>query len=241
MPCLLIKDKGLVKTVKFKDGTYVGDPINATHIFNEEWVDEIVFLDITATKNVRHISTDLISRISDECFMPLTVGGGIRNCFEIQELLRAGAEKVAINTAAIENPSIVDEASRAFGSQSIVVSLDAKRRKDGQYFVYTRSGTTATGMDPVDVAKRMEDLGAGEILINSIDRDGTWTGYDLELIRSVSTRVTIPVVACGGARDLDDLDGPSISGTRQLWPQEACLSFTARGMRFSSTSRPRMK
>ena len=206
MPCLLIKDKGLVKTVQFKDGRYVGDPINATYIFNEEWVDEIVFLDITATKNNRHISTDLISKISDECFMPLTVGGGIRSLSAVQELLRAGAEKVAINTYAIENPSFIVEASRVFGSQSIVVSVDAKKRKDGRYEVYIKGGTIPTGMDPVDVAKQMETLGAGEILINSIDRDGTWSGYDLELIRAVSDAVMVPVIACGGASSLDDLN-----------------------------------
>jgi imidazole glycerol-phosphate synthase subunit HisF len=205
MPCLLLKNMGLVKTIQFKNSRYIGDPINAVHIFNEEWVDELIFLDIEAHRNGHHISSDLVSKISDECYMPLTVGGGISTIESIHELLRAGAEKVAINTCALENPDIIREASRIFGSQSIVVSIDARLLKNGEYEAYTHGGTKPAGITPVVLAKRMEESGAGEIMINSIDRDGTWSGYDLNLVRMITSEVKIPVIACGGAGSVDDL------------------------------------
>lgn len=205
IPCLLLKDKGLVKTVQFANPKYVGDPINSVYIFNSEEADEIIFLDIMATKNNSHISIDFVSKISDECFMPLTVGGGIRSTEDIRDLLRAGAEKVAINTYAIENPSFIKEASRIFGSQSIVISMDVKLQKNGRYEVYTHGGSRPTGTNPVDLAKLMESQGAGEILLNSIDKDGTWTGYDIALIKSITESVRVPVIACGGAASMKDL------------------------------------
>jgi cyclase len=205
IPCLLLKNKGLVKTVQFKEPRYVGDPINAVWIFNQKEVDELIFLDIMATKERNKPPIELISKISDECFMPLTVGGGIRSVEDIKELLNAGAEKVSINTYAVENPSFIKEASNVFGSQSIVVAIDVKRHKKGLYEAFTNGGTRPAGIDPVSLAVEMEAVGAGEILINSIDRDGTWEGYDIELIREVSDAVNIPVIACGGAGKLEDL------------------------------------
>jgi cyclase len=206
IPCLLLKNKGLVKTVQFKEPRYVGDPINAVWIFNQKEVDELIFLDIMATKEKekKKTSIELISKISDECFMPLTVGGGIRNVEDIKELLNAGAEKVSINTYAVKNPSFIKEASGVFGTQSIVVSIDVKRHKKGLYEVFTYGGTRPAGIDPVSLAVQMEAVGAGEILINSIDRDGTMEGYDIELIREVSDAVNIPVIACGGAGNVED-------------------------------------
>lgn len=204
LPCLLLKDKGLVKTVQFKDPRYIGDPINAVWIFNQKMVDELIFLDITASRMPREPPLELISKLSDECYMPLTYGGGIRSIGEIKRLLNAGVEKVAINTQAVENPSLIKDASDTFGSQSIVASIDAKRRWNGSYEAYIYSGTRPAGIDPVTLAVRMESLGAGEIFINSIDRDGTMQGYDIELIKRVSNAVSIPVIACGGAGKLED-------------------------------------
>ncbi|RLE42911.1 imidazole glycerol phosphate synthase subunit HisF [Candidatus Woesearchaeota archaeon] len=203
IPCLLLKGLGLVKTVQFKNPRYIGDPINAVRIFNEKEADELIFLDITASEERRVISLELVSKIAEECFMPFCVGGGIRTLEDIKQLLGAGAEKVAINTFAIEHPGFIKKASTMFGAQSIVVSIDAKRRKDGSYEVYTCGGKNPTGLDPLEVALRVEKNGAGEILLNSIDKDGTMEGYDIELIKSVARKLNIPVIACGGAGKLE--------------------------------------
>jgi|AGTN01.2.fsa_nt_gi Imidazoleglycerol-phosphate synthase len=202
---------GLVKTIQFKSPTYVGDPINAVRIFNRTEADELVFLDIMASRKKGLFAprgsgrprVDLIGKLSDECFMPLAYGGGVKSVEEVRDLLGAGVEKVVINTHAVEDPLFIKKASDVFGSQSIVVSIDAKRLPDGHYEVYTHGGAMPAGIDPVAHAKRMESMGAGEIFINSIDRDGTMQGYDLELIRSVSSAVGIPAIACGGAGSLD--------------------------------------
>jgi imidazole glycerol-phosphate synthase subunit HisF len=211
IPCLLMQGDGLVKTIQFKNPTYVGDPINAVRIFNKTEADELVFLDIMASRKKGIFShrgsgkprVDLIGKLSDECFMPLAYGGGIRAVEEVRDLLGAGVEKVVINTSAVEDPSFIRKASEVFGSQSIVVSIDALRQPDGRYEVYTHGGGKPAGIDPVAHAKHMESLGAGEIFINSIDRDGTMTGYDLALVRPVAEAVGIPVIACGGAGSLD--------------------------------------
>jgi cyclase len=205
IPCLLLRGEGLEKGVRFKNYKYVGDPINAVRIFSEKEVDELLFLDIFATRENRIPLPDFIQRIADESFMPFGVGGGIRTVQDIRRLLSAGAEKVSINTAAVENPPLIKEASEVFGSQSIVVSIDAKQGWSGSYRVYTRAGTNRTKLDPVSWALQVEDLGAGEILLNSIDRDGTMKGYDLDLIKSVTDAVNIPVIACGGAGKAQDL------------------------------------
>jgi imidazole glycerol-phosphate synthase subunit HisF len=201
---LLLKNDGLVKTVKFGQPKYVGDPINAVKIFNDKEVDELIFLDITATIEKRKPPFDLISRIASECFMPFCYGGGITSVEEIAKLFKLGVEKVAINTQALTNPSLIERAAELFGSQSVVVSIDVKKNLFGKYRVFSHGGRRSVKIDPVSFAKQMEQTGAGEILLNSIDRDGTGTGYDLELIRSVAEAVRIPVIACGGAGKVED-------------------------------------
>jgi cyclase len=204
IPCLLLKNEGLVKTVRFKQPKYVGDPINAVKIFNEKEVDELVFLDITATIENRKPPIKLISEIATECFMPFCYGGGIRSLEDVAELIKLGVEKVAINTHAVENPSLISRVAERFGNQSVVVSIDVKKNLFGKYRVYTHGGRRASKHDPVEFAVRMQELGAGELFLNSIDRDGTMEGYDVDLIKRVSEAVSIPVIACGGAGSLDD-------------------------------------
>lgn len=203
IPCLLLRGRGLVKGVNFKDHQYLGDPINAVRIFNEKEVDELIFLDIVATRENRIPDLEHISNIADECYMPFTVGGGINTVEHIRDILSAGAEKVSINTAAVENPSLIREASDIFGSQSIVVSIDCKKTKN-RYEVYTHSATKSTALNPVEYAVKMEELGVGEILLTSVDREGTRGGYDIELIKMVSDEVHVPVIASGGAGKLED-------------------------------------
>jgi len=195
IPCLLLKNNGLVKTIQFKDPKYLGDPINIVRIFNDKVVDELVFLDITATNENRPPSFDLLGKITSECFMPLGYGGGIRSMEDIRKLLQIG----------LENPGLIREAADYAGSSSVVVSMDVKESPDGKYEILTRGGKKKTGLDPFRQVVEVEKLGAGEILINSIDRDGTMKGYDIELIRRTAGAVNIPVVACGGAGKLQDL------------------------------------
>jgi cyclase len=204
IPCLLLRNRGLVKTVRFKDPTYLGDPINAVKIFNDKEVDELIFLDIKATAEKREPPFKLISEIASECFMPFCYGGGIKSLKDIQSILNLGVEKVSVNSYAAENPHFVRAAADLVGRQSIVVSLDVKKHLSGQYEVFSRGGKKPTGLNPVQFAIEMEKMGAGELLLNSIDRDGTMAGYDLELIKSVTESVSIPVVACGGAGKLED-------------------------------------
>lgn len=204
IPTLLIQKKGLVKSVKFKDHTYVGDPINAVKIFNDKEVDELVVLDISATLEKRAPDMEMIRELTSEAFMPLGYGGGITKLDEIKELIGAGVEKVILNTQAFENAQLVSDAARYVGSQSVVVSIDVKKNMWGKYKVFVHNGTENTGMDPIEYAKKMEIAGAGELLLNAIDRDGTYAGFDIELIKLISTAVNIPVVAVGGASSLDD-------------------------------------
>jgi cyclase len=205
IPCLLLKDGGLVKTVRFKNPRYVGDPVNAVRIFNDKEVDELVFLDISATVEGRRPPIAMIADIATECFMPLAYGGGIRSMEDAQELFSLGVEKVIINSAAVDDPQLITRVAERFGSQSVVVSIDARRSLLGRYEVLTHGGRKGTGLDPFRHAAAMEQRGAGELLLNSIDRDGTMSGYDLDLIGRVSAAVSIPVVACGGAGDVQDL------------------------------------
>lgn len=205
IPVLLLRDWGLEKSIRFKDCVYVGCPINAARVFNGYNVDELILLDIIASKEGRLARTEIVSEIAEESFMPLTVGGGVRSADDVRELLKAGADRVVINTAAVENPSLITEAARRFGSQCIVVSIDAGKNSAGHHEVFTRGGSKATGLDPVKWAVEMEKRGAGEILLTSIDRDGTMDGYDLELTRRVSDALTIPLIACGGAGGVQHL------------------------------------
>jgi cyclase len=204
IPCLLLRGQGLVKTVQFKDAKYVGDPINAVKIFNEKEVDELILLDILATVEQRRPPLKLISEVASECFMPLCYGGGICSLDDIKEIFNLGVEKVAVNTYAINNPYFIKEAAEKFGSQSIVLAIDVKRNLLGDYEVFTHGGRKSTKLDPVKLAMEIEEMGAGEIFLNSIDRDGTMQGYDIELIKKVTEAVSIPVIACGGASKLSD-------------------------------------
>jgi len=204
MPCLLSKNGRLVKTVKFKNPAYVGDPVNAIKIYNEKEVDELILVDITATIEERKPSLELISEIADECFMPLTYGGGIRNVDDMKRIFGLGIEKIAVNSYAAENPSFITQAAALFGSQSVVVSIDAKKNWLGRYTVFTHGGRKDIKRDPLAYAREMEQMGAGEILLNAIDRDGTMEGYDLDLIKMVAGAIGIPVIACGGAGSVDD-------------------------------------
>lgn len=199
IPVLLLKGMGLVKTCKFSKPTYIGDPMNAVKIFNDLHADELIFLDITATSENRIPSIDLIRKIGEEAFMPVAVGGGINKADGIKKLIRAGVEKVVINTAAYFDPNLVREASDLAGSQSVIVSIDARKKLFGKYEMYVRGGSESTGRNPADFAQEMAAKGAGEIMINSIDRDGMMQGYDIDLISSVADSVDIPVIACGGA------------------------------------------
>lgn len=212
IPCLLLKNQGLYKTVRFKNSVYVGDPINAVRIFNEKEVDELIFLDISATPAKRGPNYDLISQIASECFMPFGYGGGITKLEEIETLFTIGVEKVIINSSAYSNIDLFKQASSKFGNQSIVASIDVKRNFWGSYEVFINNGTINIKEDPVTYAKKLENAGAGEIFINSIDNDGTYKGFDIEIIRKIANAVEVPVVACGGAGKLDDFRTAVIEG-----------------------------
>lgn len=205
IPALLLKGQGLFKTVKFKKPKYLGDPINIVRIFNDKEVDEIVLLDISATPENRGPQFDLLKNITSEAFIPLAYGGGIRSMEDVHKLLSIGIEKLIMNTSAVENTSIIRETADHAGSQAVVISIDVKKNFLGKYEVFTRCGQKKTGLDPVNHAVEMEKLGVGEILINSIDRDGTMQGYDIELVRRVADAVRVPVVACGGAGNLSHI------------------------------------
>ena len=205
MPCLLLSDSRLVKTTKFKNPNYIGSPLNAVMIYNEKEVDELIFLDITATSENKPIPYKIIEEIASECFMPFAYGGGIRTLEEIKKIFALGAEKVIINSYAVENPEFIKKASDMFGSQSIVISIDIKKTLIGKYKICTRSGRHCVNIDPAKFALHMEKMGAGEILLNSVDRDGTMKGFDLDIIKKVSEAISIPLIACGGAGEYNDL------------------------------------
>jgi cyclase len=205
IPVLLLAEDGLVKTVRFRAPAYVGDPLNAVRIFNEKEVDEIVVLDTRAGPGGRGPDFDRVAGIAGECFMPLCCGGGVRTLDEIGRLVSLGVEKVSLNTAAVEDPGLVERAAARFGSSTIVVSLDVRRGLLGGRSVWTRGATRDAKEEPVALARRMERAGAGEILLTSVDRDGRMEGYDLDLVAAVAAAVSVPVIACGGAGSLADL------------------------------------
>jgi imidazole glycerol-phosphate synthase subunit HisF len=205
IPCLLLKDRGLVKTVKFKDPKYVGDPVNAIRIFNEKEVDELVLLDISATAAKREPDFELLAEIASECFMPICYGGGITKLEHAQRLFALGVEKVSVNSASAESFDLITEIAKVYGSQSVVASVDCKKSLFGGYSVFTHNGSRDSKKTPVEMARALEEAGAGEIFLNSIDRDGTQKGYDLSLIANVVNSVHVPVVACGGAGSVADL------------------------------------
>jgi len=205
IPCLDVKDGRVVKGVSFVELKDAGDPVDAAKAYEEQGADELVFLDITASHEKRKTILDVVEETASEVFMPLTVGGGIRTLDDIKELLRSGTDKVSINTTAVEDPEFVRRASERFGSQCIVVAIDAKRKAGGGWEVYTHGGRKARGLDVVEWAKKVESLGAGEILLTSMDRDGRKDGYDLDLTSEVSLNTSIPVIASGGAGTLEHI------------------------------------
>ena len=204
IPTLLIDDRDLIKTVQFGKRTYLGDPVNAVKIFNRKGIDELSILDIGATRNNRAPDYELLKDIASEAFMPLSYGGGVKNIDHIHDLLAIGYEKVVLNTALVRTPELITNAADMFGSQSIVASIDAKK-ENGGYFCYISDGTEKTRFTPVELAKKAERLGAGEIIINSIDKDGMMCGYDIDLVKSVVDAVSVPVMAIGGAGGIEDL------------------------------------
>jgi cyclase len=211
IPCLDVKDGRVVKGVRFVDLRDAGDPVEAAMAYDAQGADELVFLDITASHEDRAIMLEVVRRTAEGIYMPLTVGGGIRSVEDVRRLLRAGADKVSLNTAAVARPAVIREAAQRFGSQCIVVAIDARREGDG-WGVYTHGGRRAAGRDAVEWAREAVVLGAGEILLTSMDRDGTKDGYDLELTRAISDAVSVPVIASGGAGSLEHFHDALVDG-----------------------------
>jgi imidazole glycerol-phosphate synthase subunit HisF len=230
MPCLLYYERGLYKTVKFKSPTYVGDPINAIKIFNEKEVDELIFLDITASAAGREPDYKMITDIASECFMPLCYGGGISNIEQIKRIMSIGVEKVSLNTAAIENPALINEAANAFGNQAVIISIDVKKNFWGKYEVVKNRGAKSAGEHPVAFAKRMESEGAGELLLTSVDREGTWSGFDIELISQVTEAVNIPVIVNGGAGNLAHVEEAVKKGGASAVSLGSMVVFQKKGL-----------
>jgi len=204
IPCLDVKNGRVVKGINFVDLQDAGDPVEQAKIYSDGGADEICFLDITASNENRNTIYDVVERTSKKCFVPLTVGGGIRNVDDISKLLNCGADKVSINTAAVQNSNVIVESSKRFGSQCIVVAIDAKKNKD-KWEIFTHGGRNRTGIDAIEFAKKMENCGAGELLVTSMDRDGTKIGYDIDLMSNISSIVNIPIIASGGVGNLDHL------------------------------------
>lgn len=226
IPTLLWNGKALVKGVSFDSWRVIGSPQQSIQVYDMREVDELIFLDITATRQERSPDAELVDELADRCFVPFTVGGGVRSPEDAKRLLRAGADKVAINTMAVEHPEFLDPIVRQFGSQCVVVSIDSRRREDGTYEVFTHAGTQATGKDPADSAKIAQEHGAGEILVTSIERDGTLTGYDIALIRRVTEAVSIPVIASGGAGTYADMARAIGEGGASAVAASAMYQFT---------------
>lgn len=205
IPCLDVKDGRVVKGVQFVDLVDAGDPVLHAQAYDKAGADELCFLDIAATHENRAPLFDIIERTASSCFIPLTVGGGVRTLEDIRRLLSLGADKVAINSAGVTRPEFYTEAAQRFGSQAIVAALDAKKNPSGRYEIFTHGGRKATGMDAIDFASQVTQRGAGEVLVTSMDKDGTGAGYDLELLKSINAKVNVPIIASGGAGSLDDL------------------------------------
>jgi imidazole glycerol-phosphate synthase subunit HisF len=216
IPCLDVTGGRVVKGVNFVDLVDAGDPVEQATVYDAQGADELCFLDITATSDNRGILHDMVDRVAQQCFMPFTVGGGIRELNDIRTLLLAGADKVSINSTAVKRPEFVGEAAQKFGSQCIVVAIDAKKVSDGAWEIFTHGGRNATGIDAVAWAERMASLGAGELLVTSMDRDGTKDGYDVELIKRITAKVRVPVIASGGVGKLEDFAEGAKAGATGL-------------------------
>ncbi|MDX2083507.1 MAG: imidazole glycerol phosphate synthase subunit HisF [Rickettsiales bacterium] len=205
IPCLDVKDGRVVKGVNFENLVDAGDPINQAKFYYEQGADELCFLDISATNENRSAIFATIKKVAQVCFIPLTVGGGIKTLEDFQQLLLSGADKVSINSAAIKNPQLISDAANKFGAQCVIVAIDAKKNSSGNYEIFTHGGRQETGIDAISWAKKVVELGAGEILLTSMDRDGTKSGYDLQLIKEITSQVSVPVIASGGVGNLKDL------------------------------------
>lgn len=203
IPCLDVNNNRVVKGINFVNLKDAGDPVEVAKAYDKAGADELVFLDITASSDARKTVVDMVSRVAENVFIPFTVGGGIRTVDDFKEILRAGADKISVNSAAINNPNLVAEAADKFGSQCVVVAIDAKRRPDGGWNIYKNGGRVDMGIDAIEWAKKVCDLGAGEILLTSMDCDGTKAGYDIELTRAIAEQVSIPVIASGGAGTME--------------------------------------
>lgn len=205
IPCLLVQNKGLVKSVQFKNHKYVGDPINAVRIFNEKEADELMLIDIDTTINKVEPNYKMIQNIASECRMPLCYGGGIKNIQQAQKIFSLGVEKIALSSILVENPNIISDLASKVGSQSVVAILDVKKKLFGGYEIYTHNGKNSTGINPIDFVQKIENLGAGEIVINSIDQDGTMNGYDLKLVEQIRKSTSLPLTILGGAGSLNHI------------------------------------
>lgn len=205
IPCLQLIGDSLVKKVKFDKHSYIGDPINTVRIFNELEVDELCFLDISATTEKRKPNLKILKEIANECFMPLSYGGGIENIQTVHEILSIGFEKIILNTSAYENPELIKEIVKHFGSQSLIISIDIKKNIFGKYSMYTNCGKVKQKISPIEWSKVAENFGAGELLVTSMDREGTWQGYDIEILNEIADSVNIPVIANGGAGNVDHM------------------------------------
>ena len=205
IPCLDVKDGRVVKGVNFENLTDAGDPVSQAQFYYQAGADELCFLDINASKENRSTMFEMVKKVAEKCFIPFTVGGGVSKIEDFSTLLKCGADKVSINSSAIENPKLISDASRKFGAQCVVVAIDVKKNSSGNYEVFTRGGSKATGLDAINWAIEAQKLGAGEILLTSMDRDGTKSGYDLELIKKITSVINIPLIASGGVGTLDHL------------------------------------
>ena len=233
IPCLDVDKGRVVKGVRFLNLVDAGDPVEVAKVYEEQGADELVFLDITASAEDRKITLEVVKRVAEEVFMPFTVGGGISSLEDMRRLLEAGADKVSINTSAVKNPQLIYEGAKKFGSQCIVVAIDAKRKGNG-WEVYIHGGRTPTGLDAIEWAKKAESLGAGEILLTSMERDGTKSGYDIELTKAVSKAVNIPVIASGGAGSMEHFYEAFVLGGA-----DACLAASL--FHFKEISIPELK
>ena len=230
MPCLLLDKGGLYKTVKFKKPVYIGDPINAVKIFNEKAVDELIFLDITASSEKRKPDFKKIEEVASEAFMPFAYGGGISELNDAKELFRLGVEKVILNTAAATNHALITEIAALYGNQAVVVSVDVKKNIWGKYEVVINRGAKPIKTSVPEYCKQMEKLGAGELMLNSVDKDGTWEGYDIELLKMVTKSVRLPVIACGGAGSVIDFSEAVSKGGASALAAGSMMVFQRKGM-----------
>lgn len=230
IPCLQLIDQSLVKTKKFGNQVYIGDPINTVRIFNELEVDELCFLDIRASIEKRGPNLKILTDIANECFMPLSYGGGVSDLETAKKILAIGFEKIVINTSAYLNPKLVTAISEHFGNQSVIGSMDVKRSVFGKYNVFTHDGTYKTPMDPVEWAQQLESLGAGELLVTSMNQEGTWNGFDIEITRKIASVLSIPVIANGGAGRLEDIVKVVIEGKASAVALGSMVVYQQKGM-----------